>query len=67
VGATSIIQMFVFVFVLALFLVPLGRIMGRAGWSPWMALLFPIPIVGIVLLWSFAFARWPAMDGRNSN
>jgi hypothetical protein len=50
-----------FVLVLAIFLIPLAKILSRAGRNPWMVLLWPIPIVGIMLLWSFAFGRWPAL------
>jgi hypothetical protein len=48
--------------VLPLYLVPLARIFSRAGWNGWMALLFPIPIVGMMLLWVFAFRPWPALS-----
>lgn len=36
----------------------------KAGFSGWWAVASIIPVVGIVLLWIFAFARWPAQPER---
>jgi len=36
----------------------------KAGFSGWWALLSVLPVVNIVLLWIFAFARWPAQPER---
>ena len=60
-GANDVIG---FVVILAIFLIPLAKIFSRAGRSPWLALLFPVPIVGIILLWGFAFGRWPALADK---
>jgi uncharacterized membrane protein YhaH (DUF805 family) len=40
-------------------LVPLWRIISKAGYSGAWALLSLIPFVNIIALWIFAFARWP--------
>ncbi len=48
--------------IIALFLVPVGRILGRAGFSPWWCILAIIPGVGLIGLWVFAFVPWPALD-----
>ena len=37
-------------------------ILGKAGYSGWWALLMLIPIVNLVMLWSFALRRWPALE-----
>ena len=37
----------------------LANIIKRVGHSPWLALLFVIPIVNLVFIWVFAFMRWP--------
>lgn len=39
-----------------------GRIIGRAGYSPWWALIVLVPVVDVVMLWVFAFNHWPALD-----
>lgn len=50
--------------VLAVVLIAIGlwaniAILRKAGRSPWWALLFLFPILYIVGVWAFAFARWP--------
>ncbi len=44
---------------LAIFIVPLWRIVSRAGFPGALALLAVIPLLNIVLLWVFAFVKWP--------
>ena len=36
----------------------------KAGFSAWWVALSLIPIVGFVLLWVFAYAKWPAETER---
>lgn len=43
----------------------LGRILRRAGYPGWWALLALVPLVNLVALWVFAYTRWPAIDGSN--
>jgi hypothetical protein len=53
---------------LVLLAVPLwmiGRVLRRAGYSPWWALLVLVPLVNLVALWVFAYVRWPAIDGAS--
>jgi hypothetical protein len=38
---------------------PLWRIIGKAGYPPSLSLLAVFPVVGLILLWWLAFARWP--------
>jgi hypothetical protein len=57
------------VLVLVLLAVPMwmiGRVLRRAGYSPWWALLVLVPLVNLVALWVFAYVRWPAIDGDAS-
>lgn len=35
---------------------------GRAGRSPYFALLLMIPLVNVAAVWAFAYARWPNRD-----
>ncbi len=50
-------------------LVVLGTIIGfvsvppywglkNAGWNGWWCLLFAVPVVNVIFLWVFAFAKW---------
>jgi len=43
----------------AVFLVPLWRIISKAGYSGAWALISLIPFINIIALWIFAFAKWP--------
>ena len=36
----------------------------RAGWSGWWFLTLPVPLVGLLVLWWFAFGRWPNEHGE---
>lgn len=41
---------------------PYARILRRTGFSRWWAVLIIVPGVNVVLLWLFAYARWPALE-----
>ncbi len=44
-----------------IFLVPLAKIISKAGYSGWWCLIWFVPIGNFVMLWVFAFADWPAL------
>ncbi len=39
-----------------------SRIVCKAGFSRWWALLSFVPLVNLVMVWVFAFARWPRLE-----
>lgn len=43
----------------AIFLYPVGRILGRIGISPFWSLVALVPLVNVVALWALAFVDWP--------
>jgi hypothetical protein len=47
---------------LALGLWMTARVLIRAGYAPWWALLLLVPLFYIIGIWIFAFARWPRID-----
>jgi hypothetical protein len=49
-----------FVVWIAVILVPVWKIVSRAGFSGFWALLALVPLANLVALWLFAFASWPA-------
>lgn len=51
---------------LAVPLLMVARVLRRAGFSRWWALLVLVPVVNLVALWLFAYARWPAVDGPSA-
>ena len=38
----------------------LGRISSKAGFSKWWALLALVPVINVIFLWVFAFIQWPS-------
>ena len=63
-GGMSIFHWIIVLVVLAVYLVPAVRIVQKAGYSGWWCVLLIIPLVNIVFLWIFAFARWPSLRDR---
>ena len=47
---------------LAVPMILMSRVLRRAGYSPWWVLLVLVPLVNLIALWVFAYARWPAID-----
>jgi hypothetical protein len=52
--------------VIMVVLYPIGRILGRVGFSPFWALLALVPIVNFISLWVFAFIDWPQDRSTNA-
>jgi uncharacterized membrane protein YhaH (DUF805 family) len=59
----SIFHWLILLIIAAIVAIPAARILRRTGFNPWLAILYVIPIVGWVVLWVFAYARWPKVDG----
>jgi hypothetical protein len=47
-----------------IWVVPLYRLLPRAGMNANLAFIAVIPIAGLVLLWVLAFSRWPGDAGE---
>jgi len=41
---------------------PLARILRRMGFSPWLSLVYIIPLANLVLLWYVAYTDWPKVQ-----
>jgi hypothetical protein len=41
-----------------------AKAVKKAGYSAWWALLGFVPIVNLVMLWVFAYAKWPSLPER---
>jgi len=57
-----VIAALIYVFGAALFVIPLWRLLPRAGLPQQAALAAFIPFGGLVVLWVLAFRRWPNDD-----
>jgi hypothetical protein len=42
--------------------VPIAHILHRAGRSRWWVIVAFLPLLNLIGLWVFAFARWPKVD-----
>ncbi len=58
-GSFSIWHWAIVAAVLALFGVPVSRILRRLGFSGWWTILAFIPWINVIGLWVVAFVRWP--------
>ena len=45
--------------------IPVGRVLGRMGFSPWLAMLAFIPVVNLIFLWIVATTTWPSERGSD--
>ncbi|CAG2332594.1 MULTISPECIES: hypothetical protein [Burkholderia] len=57
-------QLIVSLVLVAVVIYPYVRIVRRTGLSGWWILTMFVPVLNFVMLWVFAFARWPAVDDR---
>jgi hypothetical protein len=61
-GGLSIWHLILLALIVLVFIYPIGKILSRAGWSPWLSLLWLVPVLNIAMLWAFALGEWPALD-----
>ena len=64
-GSFSIWHWIIVLFFVVLFQWPFWRIVRKAGFPAALSLLLLIPIVNIVVIWVFAFIKWP-VEGAGS-
>lgn len=58
-GSFSIWYWLILIIYVAIIVVPFWRIFKKAGYTGALSLLALIPLVNIILLWVFAFSKWP--------
>jgi len=58
-GTLSIWHWLIVLFILASYIVPVWRILTKAGYSGLWCILGFIPLLNVIMLWVFAFSRWP--------
>ena len=57
-------EMTVKLIVLLITILPIWKILNKAGYSGWWCLVTFIPILNIVLLFYFAFTQWPILKRK---
>ncbi|MGU7779114.1 hypothetical protein [Burkholderia sp. PU8-34] len=60
----SAVKLFVTLVIFVICIYPYVRIVRRTGHSGWWVLTMIVPLLNIIMLWVFAFARWPIVDDR---
>lgn len=55
-------QLIIIAAIVLITLWPCWRILAKAGFSRWWVILVFLPIVNLVMVWLFAFIRWPNYD-----
>jgi len=53
--------------IILILLLPLwvfSRVIAKAGYSPWWALIGVIPLLNLIMFWVFAFTKWPSLPDR---
>lgn len=53
--------------IILIMLIPLwmfSKVIAKAGYSAWWALIGVVPLVNLIALWVFAFSKWPAAPDR---
>lgn len=58
VGSTELVIVSSLIY-FVLILVPVSKIMRKAGYSGWWSVCALIPLVNLIMLWVFAYAKWP--------
>jgi hypothetical protein len=58
----SLPHLMILLLVVAVWAIPLYRILGRIGWSRGWTFVALIPPLSMVLLWCIAFGRWNSVD-----
>jgi hypothetical protein len=58
-GGLSVWHILIFLIMIAIFAIPYVKIIQKAGYSGWWVLVMLVPLLNFIMLWVFAFARWP--------
>jgi uncharacterized membrane protein YhaH (DUF805 family) len=58
-GSLGPVHWIIVLAVIALFAIPVSKILRKAGYSGWWTILAFIPGVSMIFLWVFAFSTWP--------
>jgi uncharacterized membrane protein YhaH (DUF805 family) len=60
-GEMSLVHWIIGLIILLVYLLPIIKILHKAGYSGWWVILVFIPLINIIFLWVFAYADWPSL------
>ena len=63
----SIWYLVVWAIFMGTFIIPLWRIVAKAGYSGTWSLMLFVPMVNMVMIWVFAFSKWPVETDAGSD
>jgi hypothetical protein len=58
-GGIGIWSLLIIIFGVIIPLLIFGPIAKKAGYSRWWALIMLVPVVNLIMIWVFSFAKWP--------
>lgn len=62
-GSIGVVEVLILTVMAIVVVWPAGRILGKAGFAPWLGILAVIPVVNFGLFLFLAFAEWPVERG----
>lgn len=62
----GILFVFICIALIATTAIAIIRVIQRAGFSGWWALIIFVPILNMLALWYFGFGRWPILNEPRS-
>jgi len=57
-------HLLIILLLLVFFVIPFWQIFKKAGFSPFLSLLIPLPLVGFIMLYVLAFAPWKTTSNQ---
>lgn len=67
IGGISIWQLIIIFIMLGLcvaWTLIIARIVGKAGFNKWWAVISLVPLINIIFVWVFAFVKWPVQESK---
>jgi hypothetical protein len=61
-GSFSVWHLIIILVLALIFIIPYVKIIKKAGYSGWWILTMFVPLLNLIMIWVFAFARWPVED-----
>ena len=56
------VELLVVVIYIVIFVVPIGLIAKKAGFHWAWSILSILPVINVIMLWTFALVKWPAVN-----
>jgi hypothetical protein len=60
-------HLIIFAIMIAVLIYPIGRILGRLGFSPFWSVVAFIPLFNLIGLWVLAFVDWPEKGASSAD